>query len=51
MRRSLSILALAKATSSKAHKIGRGPTLSPTGRRILNAYKDTIVLRGRHILL
>jgi hypothetical protein len=51
MRRSLHILAVAKSTFHKAHKAGRAPTLSPTGRRILNADKDTIVLRGRHILL
>lgn len=51
MRRSLSILALAKSASRQAHKAGRGRTLSPAGRRLMNADKDTIVLRGRHILL
>ncbi len=48
MRRSLNILALAKSTSQKAHKAGRGRTLSDKRRRLLNT-DNVVVLRGKHI--
>lgn len=50
MRRSLSILALAKSTSQQAHKAGRGRSLSPERRRLLSA-DNVVVLRGKHIAL
>jgi len=49
MRRTMNILGLTEATAKAAHRAKRGRVLSPRGRKLMQADKDLIVLRGRLI--
>ena len=51
MRRSMNILALAQKTARTAKQSGRGRTLSPSGRKLMQADRNTVLLRGRLIQL
>ncbi|WP_306015029.1 hypothetical protein [Oceanicaulis sp. MMSF_3324] len=46
MRRSMNILALAERTARTAEQAGRGRTLSPAARKLIEADKNMVVLRG-----
>ena len=51
MRRAMNILALAQKTARTAEQEGRGRTLSPAGQKLMQADRNTVLLRGRLIQL
>ena len=49
MRRSMNILALARKPARTAANAGQGRTLSPAGRKLMQADRNMVLLRGRLI--